>query len=472
MRLAGHAAASLAFGVFLLCGFPTAADAQEPLDLRLQVVRFWHASGRTIVHGTFRVPLSLLETPAATALDSVAYLVRLSVEDSSGLTLYREAWRQGVASQQLTRVEEGLVGESFAFAVGPGQYRVRVEVEDSLSSRIRTDEERFRAYAEAPRASDLVAANEIRRLEPGAVAERGVIEKSALAISTDEGVTISANKPVLYYYAEAYPAQGRDSAEVQLQIVSVEGKPIVTTRPAVRSYSASGGMETGQLDVRGLPPGEYRLVLRLVFADSVVERRASFTVKEDSPGDRTPSLESSSMRSISDRFARVSESALDSLFGPVGYFLESSERAIYSTLAADGKRRFLTHVFHERDPTPGTPRNEFEEEFFERVDQANEKFGERGSAGRPGWITDRGRVYIRYGVPDDEYVSPGRGGGRAWELWKYTSGGQRLKRYVFWDETGFENYVLVYTDNRNEPSRPNWETIVGAELAEEILRYF
>jgi len=60
---------------------------------------------------------------------------------------------------------------------------------------------------------------------------------------------------------------------------------------------------------------------------------------------------------------------------------------------------FIKAFWKQRDPTPGTPENEFKEEHYRRINYANYHFG-RGVP-KPGWQTDRGRIYIILGEPRD-----------------------------------------------------------------------
>jgi GWxTD domain-containing protein len=69
-------------------------------------------------------------------------------------------------------------------------------------------------------------------------------------------------------------------------------------------------------------------------------------------------------------------------------------------LQTDAEREhFIEQFWQRRDPTPGTPRNEFKEEHYRRIAFANDRF--RTTAGIPGWKTDRGRIYITFGPPDE-----------------------------------------------------------------------
>jgi GWxTD domain-containing protein len=113
----------------------------------------------------------------------------------------------------------------------------------------------------------------------------------------------------------------------------------------------------------------------------------------------------------------------------VPWIITDEERAAFKLLSNDEEReKFIEHVWDVRDPTPGTVENEFRDEYYRRVMYANERF----SAGVPGWKTDRGRIYIVYGPPDEIESHPSggtydypqsQGGGSSptfpFELWRY-----------------------------------------------------
>jgi GWxTD domain-containing protein len=80
------------------------------------------------------------------------------------------------------------------------------------------------------------------------------------------------------------------------------------------------------------------------------------------------------------------------------YIISSEERAAFKQLSNDEERdQFIETFWQRRDPTPDTIENEYKEEHYRRIAYANEHFG----AGAPGWKTDRGRVYIIHGAPDE-----------------------------------------------------------------------
>lgn len=111
------------------------------------------------------------------------------------------------------------------------------------------------------------------------------------------------------------------------------------------------------------------------------------------------------------------------------YIITPEERAAFKQLSNDEERdNFIEAFWQRRDPTPDTEENEYKEEHYRRIAYANEHF----AAGVPGWKTDRGRIYIVYGPPDeiDSHPSGGtyerpmdEGGGETstfpFEDWRY-----------------------------------------------------
>ncbi len=125
----------------------------------------------------------------------------------------------------------------------------------------------------------------------------------------------------------------------------------------------------------------------------------------------------------------------------VAYIITDAERKAFTRLGTDDEReQFVEQFWRQRDPTPDTDENEFKEEHYRRIAYANEHF----ASGIPGWKTDRGRIYIIHGPPDEieshaaggSYQRPQEEGGGSiatypFEIWRY--------RYI----EGIGNNVLI-----------------------------
>lgn len=129
----------------------------------------------------------------------------------------------------------------------------------------------------------------------------------------------------------------------------------------------------------------------------------------------------------------------------VPYIISDEERKAFKQFGTDDEREaFIEQFWERRNPNPGSPENEFKEEYYRRIAYSNERF----ASGIPGWKTDRGRIYIMYGPPDEieshpsggTYLRPPEeGGGETatypFEQWRY--------RYI--DGIG-NNIILEFVD--------------------------
>jgi len=90
----------------------------------------------------------------------------------------------------------------------------------------------------------------------------------------------------------------------------------------------------------------------------------------------------------------------------VAYIISDDERRSFKNLSNDDEREaFIEQFWLRRNPNPDSPDNEFREEHYRRIAYANEHY----AAGKPGWKTDRGHIYIAYGKPDSIETHPSGG---------------------------------------------------------------
>jgi len=358
--------------------------------------------------------------------------------------------------------------EPLAFALAPGSYTIRVTVRDSASGRTQTAETAVVAYAGRPAASDLLVAYAIRRAQPGdTLAAAGEVRKGELFIATSPDVRLSPTHAALAYYCEVY----RDSAATlpwRLQVVTPDGRALITTAPSQTALGTGGGVLTGSLDLTGLPPGMYRLVLLAGAGSDTASRVGAFRMGGFEAEQHVVSATQAAAEP-SDPFARLSETQMDTLYSPLILLAPSGELGVYRALTVEGKRRFLRDFWRKRDPTPETPVNERMAAFYKRIGDADQRFREGGAAEVPGWRTDRGRIFILYGDPDDVLRRPQSGTSYPWEMWKYTK--SRPQYYLFLDRTRLGNYALVYTNDRRESSLPNWQDYFNDDAKREIANF-
>lgn len=100
----------------------------------------------------------------------------------------------------------------------------------------------------------------------------------------------------------------------------------------------------------------------------------------------------------------------------VGYIITKSEKKIFIELPDSGRDEFIDQFWKRRDPTPDSERNEYKIEYEDRLAKAEVMF--RGE-GRPGWQTDRGRIYVLFGPPAERLTYPMDASGFCREVWYY-----------------------------------------------------
>jgi GWxTD domain-containing protein len=104
----------------------------------------------------------------------------------------------------------------------------------------------------------------------------------------------------------------------------------------------------------------------------------------------------------------------------VPYIISDVERETFLTLTTEGERQAFIEVFwRKRDPNPSTPENEYKEEHYKRLAYANEFLGR--DTFRPGWQTDRGRLYILLGKPNTRRPLEATDAIYPSELWFYNN---------------------------------------------------
>ena len=159
---------------------------------------------------------------------------------------------------------------------------------------------------------------------------------------------------------------------------------------------------------------------------------------------------------------------LEDEFKLVSYFLVSSQLKTWKTLSNDGKINYLNRFWTQNDPEPLSEKNEFFEDIKERVAYSNKKFSHFAK----GWSTDRGRIYLKNGRPD-EVIAKDTGlytkySQKELEIWKFRT--RMNKTYIFIDLQTSGNFRLIYADgDAQESSAANWQDYLGEDFDFNLL---
>lgn len=453
-----------------------APEAEEAPEFEATLLRTWTSDDLTIVDGLAQVPLAMMAGGT-----TGAYRFELTVFDSEQTQLYRDSWERSLSNRAAayTGAESSTMLEPFQFGVRPGEYEIEIRAYPTdapdLGARTSLTVE---AYAERPTASDLFLADRVEPLDEDGGGSWSITH-GGFGISAVARTTVLPQEPRLFYYIELYgDADSASAVEITASVVGEDGRVLYTTPSTGEQVPVGGLPYAGSLSLAGLPPGSYDLRLEVESAGGSVAREAPFRMLDAASA--RPAMPSTYEARY---FESLSDEELTATFGGVAYLVSESERQAYNSLPPDAKRRYLAEFFASRNPAPGGMGNPFLEEYIERVGTVRMKYGQLvGTGERAPWTTDAGRLYLRYGQPDERVVNHfpsgadtrpiGAGsltGEAPYEIWGYHSTGYV---YLFVQESSFNVWRMIFTNDPNMRSLADWSERAGSEALRELQTKF
>lgn len=341
------------------------------------------------------------------------------------------------------------------FAVPFGEYTLEVVATDSLNSTRRDSINlpiSLQSFAEALSVSDLELCS---RVQASNQKDTPFYKNSLEVVPNPSLVFGVATHPMLFNYAELYHLDPAITYTAKYQVVASDGNVVKeSSRP--RKYGMTHGVEAGSMNVTAIVPGKYSFRLLLVDQDAreVVRTEKIFFVYN--PHLQAPAAAASGGAVPFDaaQLAGLSGAELTAEFQQARYLATSDEAKMFAQLESDvGKREFLTRFWAEmeagRSERPPMKRTEY----LRRIAHANQNYKVQI---KEGWRTDRGRVYILYGEPDQITREAGGAGAKPYQTWSYFNIEKGVE-FVFIDRLGNSDYQLVHSTKRGELQDEGWE---------------
>lgn len=347
-------------------------------------------------------------------------------------------------------------------AVPPGDYVLDLTVPDrparpGLRIRQAFPVDRFEPDG-APALSDITLATGIapdnRREDP--------FFKNGLLVHPSPNRLFGEGLHHMYYYAEAYGVEeinpGGATYVVYTYVAEADyPRPITGLEVRTRRTVRSPDVLVGSFDTSELPTGSYALHIVLLNDqnEGVVERSLKFFVYNPGVSREDPAVLELDFETSS--YAEMSEDEVEQGMAHARLIANDMERRRMRRLSElDDRRRFLMDFWQKRDDQPMTPVNEFKEGFYHRIQYANDRYT---SNIEPGWESDRGRVVITYGFPNDIEPHLYDQATVPYEIWQYNNiPGHGQSVFVFADMTGFGSFELLHSSVSGERSLPNWQS--------------
>ena len=364
------------------------------------------ADGHPGLSAAVTVPYSSLQWVRSPGAYAAGAEVAVAFEPTSRNRVYGDVWerRVTVPSFGATMSPNASLAERRSFDVPPGRYRVRVSVRDINADRVSVATESLVVpdYSRVP-----VGFGD---LELGIVDTLGNFTMSA---TRRFGLDVSrlAARVALF---DRRPGNWPRTYALRTRILDERGEEVVTGQQSVQVVASAAPVVVRPAS-SDLFLGNYQFEVLLVEGKARWRADRSFEVEESGP-------------------PRGKE--WDRMLEALSYIAEPGEVEQLRALPPDQQARGWDEFWHRRDPSPDTPRNEAMIEFFRRVRYADQHFQGAG----PGWRSDMGRIYIRYGPPDQTESHAASSTNPQLEIWFYN---RPYRRFVFADRDGFGRYVLM-----------------------------
>jgi len=353
------------------------------------------------------------------------YKVEVFIEDQKGESIASESKERQVRVSAESRAKsktDHRTGQ-FSFDLQPGKFVIKFSLRDLSSSqvinrRIETKLDRF--DSRKPELSDVEFLQAVHQAtDSGDVFRKGNLQ----AIPSVNRVFGGSDDSRLLYYIEIYRGSDSDQSIIVESRLRHRSKGMVYRDTLHVGFTGTVERQLRDISLTELPPGEYEmeLFLRGRRNKKLVHQRYNFEL----------------LWTLDALVKFDWKKAIDQL----SYIAGPGElHEIKKLESIEERKRAFAEFWRERDPTAGTYQNEAKHEFYRRVRVTNQRFS---ILRREGWRTDRGRIYIQYGEPDEIDDVPYSPSAFPYQIWHYYMSG-RYKRFTFVDERMDGDYQLAF----------------------------
>jgi GWxTD domain-containing protein len=325
--------------------------------------------------------------------------------------------------RETTRDEESIIFQQLV-VVPPGSYTARLTVRDLGSNRNGTAEATLATphFASAPEGGAASVAGLAAPVPVHAASPRASRAALPNLVVSARSTAIFGRDSVLSVYFEWYGVGAASPASrppiVRFTVRSEDGRDLHADSVIAGAWGADGQLAaaTARVPVSKVGPGRLRIAAWHAGGIDTVSTPLFITAAED-----------------------IAAVSFDEMLGYLRYFAAAERLQALRDAEPEMRATAWAAFLRATDPSPATPEHEGLREYVGRLAVANARF--RGEE-VPGWLSDRGMVYVTLGEPD-RVVEPGRdetrGRGRA-QVWEYT---HRRLRLVFVEQEGARRWRLT-----------------------------
>ena len=333
------------------------------------------------------------------------------------------------------------------YTLPPGQYRLVTRIRDATATieGSREIEVKLESFSEdALSISDIELATSLAK-----DSSVSVFTKNDYRVIPNVSAVCSYENPMLYFYAEIYNLMNKDGStySVEYSISDREHQKVRSYPAKIRPKMGSSVVEVAGLNVISLRPGVYELNLKVIdnANESFAVRTKKFLVI------RASDYAARQQAGMYAAYKNATLEQLDEEFTSAAYLTNRAERNAFAGLDLEGKRSYLVDFWSRHDNDPASGRREVRAAHLQRLTYAKTHFRGRNK----GWDSDRGRVIVKYGMPDEVEKNSSLAGKKSYEIWRYYTQEGGLM-FVFVEKGRLTDMDLVHSNAPGESYDPNW----------------
>src|SRR5688572_10217582 len=364
----------------------------------------------TLVLVALSMPNRSLTFSGAGDRQEAAYTV-ITEARRSGIVVQRREARETVrvaSFRETTRGDESVIFQQF-MTLSPGDYELAVIVRDGGSARSGA----YELASSVPQLSASVVAPPIIAYE---ATPRTNADSLPHLIANPRATIIFGRDTMVPVYVEQATVTESSSSEATLSVLSEEGTLLWSDTVALQSgVGLASGL--GQVPTTRFGVGH-------------------FWITTTPTSSVTPAVRVPLFISFGDEWGIA---PLEEMLSYLRYFADPARLRALQDAAPEARASAWMTFWRETDPDPETTEHEALRDYFRRLVTVNERFREEASAG---WLTERGKVFITLGEPDQilEQGDVGIGSRGRLQIWQYL---QHRTQFVFVDQSGFGRWRMT-----------------------------
>lgn len=448
--------------LFLVVFIAQVANAQTQLGFELDYARFNYDSTSVFMEFYYELsPLNMQKKTTAGITSSEAIVhIEIQNADTKEFFLNKNYKIVNEISDSLQKNLSGVLG----FVIPKGNYLLTVKAYDQNNPKLeKLINEKFIVQ---PFKTDKFSMSDIElasRIKKDSKDSKSIFYKNTLEVFPNASMLYTEQSPVLFFYAELYNLKLEDPTVnfvLKRDLVNSAGAMVQRSEKQIKQ-AGNSVVEVGLLNLSKLPSDSYSLALSLIDpkTNQAFISTKRFYLYNPNVIDSSKTFVGN-LNVMNSEFGVLSIEDCDLMFKQSKYIATQTEIERYGKLdSLKAKREFLFNFWNARNPEPGSPRNEYKEEYLKRVAYANQHFK---NMGREGYLSDRGRVLLIYGEPDQKDMYPNEPNLKPYEVWFYheIEGGVA---FYFGDLTGFGKYELLHSTKRGEIEDEDWQSRIMTE---------